>query len=368
MTNDKPSFLRRLSDWVLSVLTIFVLLAMLASVACCWIDPVRCVWPAYFGLGFLMLLATAVLLFVLMLLTKSRNIWLPILALCVSLLGVTKSIALNRGDEGGVSLRVLSYNVHGFVDVKEGRSPQTFAYDVVAMIKENNPDVVCFQEFHSYRAKNERIACIDEVAERCGFPYVYYNRKRNYAGNVIMSKYPCHPLPAGNYFGDENRFGIMVKVDAGCHGAFYVASIHLTSFLLTDEEVDFVLDKPKSTENVEKYGKSIVKKLKHAFEKRSVDRKTMMDGYPELTSPVLLCGDFNDTPLSYTYNSFRAEGFVDSFLEAGKGLGITYAGPLPLLRIDYIWTKDGVDSQCFRVVNFEGSDHYPIQLDFLLKQ
>ena len=367
MKTKKSSLLKRLLDWLFSILSVIVLLAMLASVLCCWIDPVRWVWPAYFGLAFMMLLAVAIFLFVVMLLLKSRKIWVAILALIVSVPGVIKSFAFNGGGDEKSSLRVLSYNLHGFVDVKDGRSPEVFADDVVAMIKDNAPDVVCFQEFHSYRAKNERVACIDELAERCGFLYKYYNRKRNYAGNVIMSKYPIEPLAPGNYFGDENRFGIMVKVDAGASGSFYVASIHLTTFLLTDEEVDFVLDKPKSSENVEKYGKSILKKLKHAFEKRSVDRKTMMDGYPDLTLPVLLCGDFNDTPLSFTYNSFSKAGFVDSFLAAGRGLGVTYAGPLPLLRIDYIWTKDGVESQYFKVVDFGGSDHYPIRLDLTLK-
>jgi len=79
----------------------------------------------------------------------------------------------------------------------------------------------------------------------------------------------------------------------------------------------------------------------------------------------LLAGDFNDTPSSFVHAEV-SELLEDSFTKKGSGLGITYAGKLPLLRIDYIF-----GSKEFEVLEFEThsilrSDHYPITANLFL--
>ena len=76
--------------------------------------------------------------------------------------------------------------------------------------------------------------------------------------------------------------------------------------------------------------------------------------------PVILAGDFNDTPQSFMYNKIKNSGFCDAFQQAGHGLGTTYAGYVPLLRIDYNFAQKNY----FRVLKHEVidarmSDHYP---------
>ena len=52
--------------------------------------------------------------------------------------------------------------------------------------------------------------------------------------------------------------------------------------------------------------------------------------------PVILLADLNDTPLSYTVGTVRRSGLQDAFRQNGRGLGITYPGTIPGLRIDYV--------------------------------
>jgi len=75
--------------------------------------------------------------------------------------------------------------------------------------------------------------------------------------------------------------------------------------------------------------------------------------------PVIICGDFNDTPLSYTYRKL-ADGRKDSFCEQGLGFGTTYAGRIPMLRIDYILADNRFEIGNYERYQFDYSDHYGV--------
>ena len=93
----------------------------------------------------------------------------------------------------------------------------------------------------------------------------------------------------------------------------------------------------------------------------------MLEDMPHDGRAILLCGDFNDTPLSYTYHRIKSAGFTDCFVVAGRGIGHTYAGKLPLLRIDYLWGNERIQPLKFNRLRFKGSDHYPVLMEFNLQ-
>ncbi|MBK6641784.1 MAG: hypothetical protein IPG39_11360 [Bacteroidetes bacterium] len=81
--------------------------------------------------------------------------------------------------------------------------------------------------------------------------------------------------------------------------------------------------------------RNILKRLKKAFIKRAAQADMISKHIGTSPYPVIVCGDFNDTSLSYTYKTISA-GLLDAFRESGSGMGSTYTGPIPGLRIDYI--------------------------------
>ena len=103
----------------------------------------------------------------------------------------------------------------------------------------------------------------------------------------------------------------------------------------------------------------IFKKLKTAYSRRAEQVDNLVSCIHNSPFPVILCGDFNDTPNSYAYQQL-ATGLDDAFMESGQGLGNTYIGKLPSYRIDYVLYSDYFTSwQCHRdMVKF--SDHYPV--------
>ncbi len=78
---------------------------------------------------------------------------------------------------------------------------------------------------------------------------------------------------------------------------------------------------------------------------------------------VIVTGDFNDTPISYTYNRLTRK-LSDSFKDAGKGIGSTYRGPLLGLRIDYVLHSAGLSAREYKTSDAGASDHHPVIVKF----
>ena len=286
----------RIIVFLLAILAFVGLLAMAMSVLCSYVDPTKFVWLSFFGLMFWVILFYNLVVLALLLLMWSRKAWITIVALLIAIPGIYKSFSTGRSQSGG-ELRVMSYNVLNFTDMHDKEKKRdSVAYDMVTMVKEYQPDVLCIQEFSPCIPKMNRQACIDQLGEMMGLPYNYSHNKANFCGNVIFSKYPLFALEEDIPFAKENDYGAVTRVDAGSKGIFYVLNCHLTSFQLTHEEVSVFSERGTSKEQVEEYGKSIVSKLVTAYKKRSQQVSEMLEHIPHDGRPILLCGDFNDTP------------------------------------------------------------------------
>ena len=84
---------------------------------------------------------------------------------------------------------------------------------------------------------------------------------------------------------------------------------------------------------------------------------------------MLVCGDFNDTPYSYSYKMFSRR-LKDSFVSKGNGFGATMnkAG-YPLARIDYqFFDSRRVMCNGFDVIDsLTYSDHFAVEGFYSLK-
>ena len=367
MVRKERGFFGKLIVFLLTVLAFIGLAAMGLSIACPYINPKHFVWIAYFGLAFWEIFAFNVLVFILLLLMWSRNVWIAVLALVISIPGIQKSFAFGHTKESAPeSMKVMSYNVHYFQHVDKEKNTEDFIAQIVNLVREQSPDVLCCQEFSAFNPRRTRPQCIADFAEIVGMPYVYYNRKSNYGGNVIFSKYPVQKVTEDSGFGQENTYGVMVSVDAGERGLFHVANIHLVSYSLTNAEINAITNSHEIHNSLDTVGVKVIQKLKRAYELRSDEVVRMLEGMPPVDGPVIVCGDFNDTPLSYVYRQMQKAGFTDTFIKAGRGIKPTYGGKLPLLRIDYVWANDEVQPLRFNRNHIKASDHYPVLLEFTL--
>ena len=370
MERRERGFFGKVLVLILTLFAVIGLVAMTISVLCPYIDPKQFVWAAFFGLAFWEILFFNVLVFFLLLLLWSRKVWIAVLALLIAIPGVMKSYSFGNGVEKGErdSIRLMSYNVYQFQSLDGKNAKEDVASQMIRVIREQSPDILCCQEFSYFKQGVGRPKCITMFADSIGMPYVYYNRNDNYGGNVIFSKYPVVKVMEGDGFSKEKLYGVLVSVDAGEKGQFYLAGIHLVSNMITRDEIDKLINASDYQQNLDTVGRSVAHKLKGGYTLRSDQVKEMLQGIPEVDAPIILCGDFNDTPLSYTYRRMQKAGYKDTFISVGRGIKPTYAGKLPLLRIDYIWANDKVTPLNFTRCHSKASDHYPILLDFTVEK
>ena len=361
------SFFGKMLVFILSVLAVIGVIAMALSVINAYINPQNFIWTTVFGLAFWEIFLFNVVVFLFLLMLWSNKIWISVVALLIAIPGISKSFSFGSKVKADNSIRIMSYNLHNFQHFDTLTNREQFANQVMEMVREKAPDILCCQEFSGFKSGVTRQQCIEDFAEGVGFRYVYYNKKCNYGGNVIFSKYPMAKVSEDSGFGKENTYGVMVSVDAGEKGKFHVANMHLMSYMITDNEIDILMNSSERQEKLDTIGKSVLHKLKYAFQQRSEELQRVMDGMPPVGGPIVICGDFNEPPLSYNYRQMQKAGFVDTFTKVGFGIKPTYAGKLPLLRIDYVWANEGVKPLDFERYKYKASDHYPIILDFAIK-
>lgn len=367
MEKRERGFFGKLLVLVFALLAFIGLVTMTLSVASPYIDPKHINWMPFFGLAFWEIFIFNVLVFIALLLLWSRKVWIAVLALVIAIPGLKKSYSIGSQVNEDSFLRLMTYNVHHFRHVDGETDKESHAFQVIDKIREQNPDVLCCQEFGVYQKGVSRVKAIERFAQNTGFQYVYYNKKRAYGGNVIFSKFPLTKVESETGLGKEITSGILVSVDAGEKGQFYLANLHLLSYNVSDSEIDVLTSSTELRNQFDTVGMSVVRKLKYAFERRSDEIAMILESLKPLDGPIVVCGDFNDTPMSFIYKQMQDAGFVDSFTKVGRGIKPTYAGKLPLMRIDYIWGNDGVKPLKFKRFKNKSSDHYPIMLDLKIQ-
>jgi len=130
-----------------------------------------------------------------------------ILSLVLSLSTAVSALAQN------VKLKVLDWNVLSFQRTdKSGESSGFPVADHLALIKAQNPDVICLNEFETgtSRMGKEKMSELAKDLDMYAYYIMSYPKDEGYYGNVILSKYPIissaselhdyeHSSGAGNY-------------------------------------------------------------------------------------------------------------------------------------------------------------------------
>lgn len=345
----------------------FVLFCNLIVIACTvfasWapaINPSTFSGLAYFGLAFPYLIFLNLFFFIYWISQKKWLFILPILTYLCTQTAFKQSFAHSltaKVEKLDKELKVMSYNVRNF-DLYNWKSNTDSRDEMLSIIEADNPDVVCFQEFFTMERPNfQNIAKM----EKLGYPFVHLETTTKADGGqefglATFSKYPISNK--GQIRFDNAKNNLVAQSDIDVNGkSIRIYNAHLQSIHLSNK--DYALFEQEA-ENTMGSMVSVFKKLRRGFINRASQADILSGSLKESTIPKLLCGDFNDVPVSYTYRTLSS-GMKDAYLESGFGLGGTYAGSLPIiLRIDYLMVDPEINIKDFEVIHEGNSDHFPI--------
>ncbi|WDF68423.1 endonuclease/exonuclease/phosphatase family protein [Sphingobacterium oryzagri] len=342
--------------------------SLLLSYSASFINP-KTFWPlAFFGLGYLPILLVNIGFVIYWLLRKPKYALLMCLPILLGWSLLTQHIGFRKQaqtpDKEDSTLRVMTFNAHLFTEI--AKSPKTdVKSEVIDLIKRTDPDILCFQEFFTKIKGTKKMT--KRITDEGEFLTYYFEpamkSEHEGYGQIIFSKYPI--VNSGTI--TKNEYGINRIIFADIvRGAdtMRVYNVHLRSFGLQTEDKEFIQN-PSHKTNEDHATRRVGRKLKYAFEGRSRQAQALRDHIDSTSYPIIVMGDFNDTPMSYSVNLIR-DGLKNTFREKGQGWGVTHYEMLPLFQIDYIFCSQRFAVQHYQIVKEKLSDHYPVWADIKL--
>ena len=262
------------------------------------------------------------------------------------------------------SFKLLTYNVRLFT-YYEWQADDGTREKIISFVLKEDPDILCFQEFITLPGTGSDLDDLKKKLVNLPYLHVFYTSVvpgRINFGMATFSKYPI--IRKGEIDFEESLNGSIYTDIAYSGDTVRIFNCHLQSIKLDNDYRDVVdsLIFNYSDRQLDEI-RDISLRMKDAF----VHRANQVDDLEALAMtspyPVIICGDFNDTPVSYTYKRL-SEGMKDAFVESGSGFGTTYRGLFPYMRIDYVLYEDAFKLHGMRIDKVDWSDHYPVVAEF----
>ena len=179
-------------------------------------------------------------------------------------------------------------------------------------------------------------------------------------GLVTMSKFPIVDDDHIKFNNDQNNSflytDLLIQNDTI---RIYNAHIGSARFSQSDYEVMGTEGNFKTWPHQQsEENPQIVTRLANAYKKRATQTKTLLTHSYTSPYPVIICGDFNDTPVSYNYRNLTHK-YIDAFTLSGNGTAGSFCS-IPMLRIDYLLHSDFFNSYDYQTHDEELSDHRAI--------
>lgn len=344
--------------FVFRLIIIVSALALLISYLSIFINPSITSIPLFFGLYFIPLVFLNIFLLIIGMIRRSGATWITFVVLLPSILFADLFMRWNQPTnvKSGFSFKVCTYNVGLFVQ-KESMNRDKTLHMVSRLVSIEKPDIVCFQEFYIKDTATIR-------REFQSYPYSYYHffNLHNGArfGNLTISKYPIVSSGKLTFKGSTN---LSIYTDIGLSGK----TVRIYNSHLESHSISFttLIKKMSESDQVTEDIFKVHDRLANTFKKRALQVNSIAIHVSESEYPAIICGDFNDTPMSYTYHILTRDR-NDSFKEAGRGFSATYSHLWPLLRIDYILYPKYFMSVSHTTKRVSYSDHYPVFAEIVI--
>ncbi len=333
----------RWTNLILIVITLVAYTGPLISPAKGWL-------PALLAVIFPWLLLGNILFIIAWAALRSRNAFFSLACLLLGW-GHVRSFIGFHGSARPLSddttvLKVATLNAHNLVDWETGSnwvSPE----NLLQVVEDSGADIFCFQEFGSEKSHEYK----EYLTQKSSLRYDFTDNH----SLLILSRYPIEQGREVLFANRSNGFQ-EADIQIGEHKV-RLFNLHLQSNSISGELKDWMEEKePAERSQYPGRVSFLFKRYWHGAKVRAEQAEQVAGAIHRSRYPVIVCGDFNDVPLSWAYRKI-SEGLTDGFKARGAGLATTYSGNLPALRIDYILNDPGFKVLRYRSRKVSFSDH-----------
>jgi len=263
----------------------------------------------------------------------------------------------DKNDNKQKTFSLLTFNVKVF-DLYNWTKNEESSKKILKDIFDADADIVCIQEF--YTDNSEAFNMLKKLSTVYPYSHVEITltlRGTDKWGIATFSKFPIRRKETIRF--EKTQHNLSIASDIFINGKLVkVYNTHLQSIHLNDVEIE-------SIENISDTIKrqpldNVFFKMRKAYTLRAAQADKLKASMNNSSSPVIIAGDFNDTPNSYVYRTL-SKNMTDTFDEAGFGIGQTYFGKLPAFRIDYIIADRKMSVRSHEVIRNNSSDHYAVK-------
>lgn len=357
--SEEPRKNRSFFERFMRVLNILIIIALVLSYTGGIISPER-FWPlAFAAMAYPLILAATVLFAIYWALNRKWFVFLNIALLLLkpSLVTGTFGFSGNETDDKS-GIKVLTYNVRLFDKYNWSHSSNS-KDSIISFLSKENADILCIQEYYDVNSKIlKQLGANGKKNIHLRNYYAQRDNKNNF-GIATISKYPM--IHKGTIVLENSRSALAIFTDLKINDdTVRVYNFHLQSIHLGHDGYE-ILDGLMESQEMRELSDSklLIGRLKSGFIKRAIQAEEIAEHIAKSPYAVIVCGDFNDVPTSYTYQTI-SEGLNDSFSESGNGLGATYVR-VPFFRIDNILYSDDFESSNHRTFDQStDSDHFAV--------
>ncbi len=371
---ERPRGVRRrfvwgLFDVVMLAVSLLAAICLLAGLLAKVVSPERVPMLAFAGLFYPIIYLVNLFCALWWVVRWSRWFWLSAAMLLVGVgsMGLfyrsdvsTKPMTVDKNRDDVV---VATYNVMNFSDASAEGEVESFG-SVAEWVNDNGIQLLCLQEAHF--VTEEAFKSFRRELKRLSYGYFvngYTAEESDITGSgyALFSAWPI--VRRGIASADSLAvYSVWADVKIG-RDTIRVFNNHLESTGISLEERSTTLHPAIARDSLagEKLF-ALVDKVKGNYAQRAVQAVAVAEAVKQSPHPVVMCGDFNDTPVSYVYRTIRRAGnLVDAYVEKGRGVEYTFKGLYNLFRIDYILA----DKETFEVKSYDSydepmSDHRPV--------
>ena len=351
--------MKRFFVYILLFFNLIAVASLIFATVSVYISPEKLWIAALFGLAYPYILVTNLIFIVLWAIIKPKFTLIPLIFILAGYNQIGNYLQFSGRETKESGIKIISYNVKYFMGTNQFPNKEN-ADHILDFLRQNNADIICLQEVRLNKRQifdvtNSKLSTIS---------HMQLAHTSNAGGQLTLTRYPILNMGEIRFSNSSNMViftDVLINSDT-----VRIYNCHLQSYRLKPAEINRIDslnfdNDPKGRDRI----KSLAWKFKDAIVKRAEQAAALREHLDKCPYPVIVCGDFNDTPVSFTYRTVRGD-LKDSFTESGKGTANTYNGKLPSFRIDYILYSPKFSGYNFSVSTLNHSDHYPISCDLLI--